>query len=160
MSQETPLKLAALDAEDLLVVSAHVQDAVLRVGDLLWTPAGHRFALAMNRFAWENVEGRRRRAGYQRRRTAVHFDRVIAVRSIGIDRAQADRVLSLLAIEFTMGAAPAGEVKLVFAGGAEIHLTVECIEAQLSDLGGAWKTGARPAHDLDNETDPAANAPD
>lgn len=145
MPTEPALKLAALDAEDLVVISAHVQDAVLHVADLVWSPARRRFALAMNRFAWEAADGRRRTA-YQRRRTAMHFDRVVAVRSVGIDRGTPDLVLSLLAVEFSSSDAPAGEVKLVFAGGAEIRLTVECIEAQLADLGAAWQTRAKPAH--------------
>jgi hypothetical protein len=148
MKPAMPLKLAALDDEDLLVLSAHVQDAVLRAGDLVWSPSRHRFALAMNRFAWETVESGRRHRPYQRRRSAMHFDRVIAVKSVGIDRAAPDRILSLLAVEFTAGDAPAGEIRLLFAGGSEIRLSVECIEAQLADLGAAWQTNARPAHDL------------
>jgi hypothetical protein len=148
MKPAKPLKLAALDNEDLLVLSAHVQDAVLRTGDLVWSPAHHRFALAMNRFAWETVETGRRKRPYQRRRTAMHFDRVVAVKSVGIDRGVPGRILSLLAVEFEAGDAPAGEIRLLFAGGSEIRLAVECIEAQLADLGAAWQTNARPAHDL------------
>jgi len=138
------LKLAALDAEDLVVVSAHVQDAILRVGDLLWSPSKKRFALAMNRFAWEAKSGRRK--SYERRRSAMHFDRVVGVKSIGVDRGKPENILSLLAIEYAPAEAPAGEIKLVFAGGAEISLAVECIEAQLADLGAAWETRAKPAH--------------
>lgn len=148
MPPVAPLKLAALDAEDLVVISAHVQDAVLRAGDLVWSPSRKRFAMAMNRFAWEATpEGRRRATQYQRRRTALHFDRVTAVKSTGIERRQPDRILSLLAVEFEPSDEPAGEVKLVFAGGAEIRLSVECIEAQLSDLGAAWTTTAKPGHE-------------
>jgi len=148
MKPALPLKLAALDAEDLVILSAHVQDAVLRAGALVWSPARHRFALAMNRFAWETVQSGRRSRPYQRRRAAMHFDRVIAVKSIGIDRRAPGAILSLLAVEFTQGDAPAGEIRLLFAGGGEIRLSVECIEAQLADLGAAWQTKARPAHDL------------
>lgn len=160
MSIATALKLAALDSDDLVVISAHVQDAVLRTGDLIWSPARKRFAMAMNRFAWETSPDRKRRPTYQRRRSVVHFDRVTAVRSAGIDRAKPDRILSLLAIEFTPDEAPAGEVRLVFAGGAEIRLTVECIEARLADLGGIWATVARPAHDLDDKSKAASPSAD
>lgn len=146
MQPAAPLKLAALDAEDLVILSAHVQDAVLRCGDMVWSPKKHRFALAMNRFAWEIDKGRARE--HQRRRAAMHFDRVIAVKSTGIDRSAPDAIASLLTVEFVPGEAPAGEIRLVFAGGGEIRLTVECIEAQLADLGAAWQTKARPAHDL------------
>jgi len=146
MQPAAPLKLAALDTDDLVVLSAHVQDAVLRSGDMVWSPKKQRFALAMNRFAWEVEKGRAKE--HQRRRTAMHFDRVAAVRSTGINRSAPDAILSLLAIEFEPGEAPAGEIRLMFAGGGEIRLTVECIEAQLADLGAAWQTKARPAHDL------------
>ena len=55
-------------------------------------------------------------------------------------------MLSLLAIRFDGADAPAGSVELVFAGGALIRLEVECIEAQLTDLGGAWSAASRPLH--------------
>ena len=147
MEPAEPLKIAALDEEDLLVISAHVQDAVLRVGDISWNPAKKRFALAMNRFAWE-ASGERRRRTYQRRRSAMHFDRVVSVKSTGIDRTAPDLIAELLAVEFEPTDAPAGVIRLLFAGGGEIRLDVECIEAQLADLGAAWQTRARPTHNL------------
>jgi hypothetical protein len=147
MAIAPPLKIAALDTEDLPVVSAHVQDAVLRVGDIIWSPAQARFAMAMNRFAWE-APGGRGEPEHQRRRAAMHFDRVKSVKSTGFDRSAPDAIASLLAIEFEQSDPPAGSVRLVFAGGGEIVLEVECIEAQLADLGAAWQTKARPAHDL------------
>ncbi|MCW5695991.1 MAG: DUF2948 family protein [Bauldia sp.] len=146
MSRPDDLKLIALDAEDLTVISAHVQDAVLKVGDLAFEPARHRFSLAMNRFAWEAAS--RRTRGFERRRAMLHFDRVLKVASSRIDRRAPDVVLELLAISFAPDDEPAGVIVLHFAGGPEIRLTVECIEAQLADLGAAWQTKARPAHDL------------
>ncbi len=139
------LKLLALDAEDLQVMSAHVQDAVLRVGDIDWRAAEKRVVIAMNRFVWEapkRLFGRHD----ERRRAALHFDRVLAVKTAGIDRGQPAEVLSLLAIRFEQTDAPAGYVDLVFSGGATMRLDVECIEAQLSDIGGAWEATSRPAH--------------
>ena len=58
-----------------------------------------------------------------------------------------DEVLDLLAIRFEEADAPSGVIELVFAGNATIRLQVECIEAQLSDLGAAWSTDAVPDHD-------------
>ncbi len=139
------LKLLALDAEDLQVMSAHVQDAVLRVGDIDWRAAEKRVVIAMNRFVWEapkRLFGRHD----ERRRAALHFDRVLAVKTAGIVRGQPAEVLSLLAIRFEATDAPAGYVDLVFSGGATMRLDVECIEAQLSDIGGAWEATSRPAH--------------
>lgn len=140
------LKLIALDEEDLAVISAHVQDSVMKVGDLQYLPHEHRFALAMNRFIWEKADGRRKT--YERCRTALVFDRVKAVSTNRLRRDQRDAVLNLLAIDFEAGEAPEGRVTLVFAGGAAIRLDVECIEARLADLGTVWATKAKPAHDL------------
>ncbi|MDH3196395.1 MAG: DUF2948 family protein, partial [Hyphomicrobiales bacterium] len=124
------LRLIALDAEDLAVLSAHLQDAVVKAGDMSWLPGQKRFALVLNRFAWEAVEkGLRRKKSYQRRRTGLHFDRVASVQSSAIDRAGKDNVLSLLAVQFHETESPAGEVHLVFSGGGTIRLSVECLEA-------------------------------
>ena len=141
-----PIRLVALDEEDLSVISAHVQDAVMKVGDLAWLPAEKRFALSMNRFVWEKKRGWFARE-HERRRAVLHFDRVSAVRSTGLERDKTDDVLSLLAIRFAPGDAPGGTVELDFAGGATLRLDVECIEARLTDTGGAWQTLSVPRHD-------------
>lgn len=144
-----PLRLIALDTEDLEVISAHLQDAVLRVGDMTYLPREMRFALVLNRFNWvQALEAgeRSRHIAFERRRAGLHFDRVRAVRTQGINRAAADDALELLAIRFTETDPPAGEIELLFAGGATVRLDIECIEASLSDLGAAWETGRRPGH--------------
>lgn len=144
----TPLlRLVALDEEDLAIVSAHVQDALLKIRDLSFRPAEKRFALAMNRFAWEVVNGGRKR-GAERHRSALHFDRVLSVKSHSVPKDRPEGILSLLAVEFERGEDPAGTIRLIFAGGAEIRLEAEVIEAQLADLGPAWQTRAVPTHDL------------
>jgi hypothetical protein len=147
MTAADRLRLQALDADDLAVVSAHVQDAVLRVGDVLWLPSEKRFVVAMNRFAWETRPQRRFFSKtYERRRAVLHFDRVLAAASSGVEKTRRDAVLSLLAVTFEPGDAPSGDVVLAFAGGATIRLSVECIEARLSDLGPAWATAHAPRH--------------
>lgn len=140
-----PLKLIALDPEDLQVVSAHVQDAVLKVADIDYRPQEKRLVLAMNRFVWEKPQRFFRRSE-ERRRSALHFDRVLSVRSVALPRDRPDEVLSLLAIRFVPGNEPEGTIELVFSGGAVLRLDAECIEARLSDLGAAWEASARPAH--------------
>ncbi len=144
----TPLKLCAVDEEDLAVLSAHVQDAVLKVGDMVWLPQEGRFALAMNRFIWEKAADGKRQA-FERRRSVLSFDRVSAVRSSRIDRDRPDAVVELLAVSFETADTPAGKVTLVFAGGGAVQLDVEVIEARLADLGTAWATSAKPEHDLE-----------
>lgn len=134
------LKLTALDAEDLAVISAQMQDAVLRVGDMAYTPKQKLFALVANRFAWDELQQR------QRRRTGLHFGRVTGVKTMNIRQSEPDMILSLLSIGFVATDAPSGEIVLTFSGGATIRLVVECIEASLKDLGPAWETAHRPSH--------------
>jgi len=153
MSDTELLKLAAIDEEDLAVVSAYAQDAVLKVEDIAYLPAQNRFALAMNRFGWERADEKRR--NYERRRSALVFDRVRAVRTTGIDRDRPDDVLELLAITFAASDTPPdGTIEILFAGDAGIRLDVECIETRLADLGAAWATGLKPWHALDDGDTP------
>jgi hypothetical protein len=148
MTGDDLLRLIALDEEDLAVLSAHVQDAVLKVGDIEWLAREKRIVLPMNRFAWEALAGGRRKRSYERRRSALHFARVESVKSAGIDRQAADTVLELLAIRFEPSESPSGDVLLDFAGGASLRLAVECLEVQLADLGPAWSTAHSPRHVL------------
>lgn len=142
----TDLKLLALDAEDLDIVSAHVQDAVVRVGDMGFAKADRRFVMLMNRYAWEASDQRGRG---ERRRAGLHFDYVNNAQATGFDIGAKDGVLELLAVRFVSGEEPAGEVLLTFAGGGTVRLEVECLEARLRDLGGVWAAKAQPHHDLD-----------
>jgi hypothetical protein len=139
-----PLKLIALDSDDIAILSAHLQDAIIKVGDIVWRPGERRFALLARRFDWDGThEGASRR-----RLTALHFDRVAAVKASQIDRSNPDAPLNLLAITFTATELPAGEVTLVFSDGGAMKLSVECIEAQMKDLGPVWATSTTPDHNL------------
>lgn len=137
----TDLKLLALDSEDLEVISATTQDAIVRVPDMGYAQADKRFALLMNRYAWE--EGGKKG---QRKRTALHFDRVEAVQAAGINLESQEGALELLAIRFLPTSDPAGTVELSFAGGGTVRLTVECLEARMQDLGAAWAAKLKPEH--------------
>jgi hypothetical protein len=141
----TPLKLIALDEEDLAILSSHLQDAVVRVEDIAYLPVQKRFAAVLNRFDWEKatVEGGE---AYQRRRTALRFDRVLGAKLKNIKLTARERILSLLAVSFEPGEAPSGMVTLFFSGDASILLEVECIEAELKDLGPVWRTRSKPQH--------------
>jgi Protein of unknown function (DUF2948) len=142
------LKLIALDAEDLSVISAHLQDAVLKVADLAYLPTEKRFAAIANRFDWADAlkDGKDDPSSFARRRTALRFERVLDAKVSGIDLKNKGAVLSLLAIGFDAGEPPEGNVTLQFADGAAIRLGVECIEAELKDLGPAWQAKSRPQH--------------
>lgn len=144
------LKLTALDAEDLSVLSAHLQDAVMLVGGMKFLPGENRFAAVLNRFDWHGAEKGAKGKPYERRRAGLRFDRVLSVKAQKIRQGKDDAVLELLAIEFTPTDEPAGHVTLVFSGGGAIRLEVECLEAALADLGPIWEATSRPEHALDD----------
>jgi hypothetical protein len=138
------LKLVALDTDDLAVVSTHVQDSTVKVGDILWRPAEKRLIVVVDRFDWESAQDGPPR--YRRRRAALRFERVNAFKARNVAPSNRDRVLNLLAVEFTPTDAPAGRVAFIFSGGAALQLEVECLEAELADLGPVWATAVCPAH--------------
>jgi hypothetical protein len=149
------LKLIALDADDLAVISAHLQDALVKVGDIAYLPGERRFAALGNRFDWADaLRDGGRPAEYVRRRSALRFERVLAAKVQGIDPTRKGQVLSLLTISFEPSGAPedpGGHVVLHFADGAAIRLQVECIEAELKDLGAVWRAKSMPQHPDDEQ---------
>jgi hypothetical protein len=145
------LKFLVLDADDLAVVSAHLQDAILKVSDVLWRPQEKRLVLAVNRFDWEGAQAAQ--PEYRRRRAALRFERVLSCKCKHVNPAGKDAVLNLLAVEFASSDAPSGTVTLTFSGDIALRLEVECLEAELVDLGPTWTTSTCPAH-LDLDLDP------
>ncbi len=139
------MTLAAEDADDLEVISARLQDAVGRMKDLVYLPRKRRFAALFNRFQWETPAKR----GDLRIRSGLHFEGVLSVKSQKMKRGAPDAVVELLAIRFTAkgGEDPGGTVELVFAGGGTIKLEVECLDAGLTDVSGAWAARGRPEHE-------------
>jgi len=161
----TDLKLQALDADDLKVLSAHCQDAVVAIGDMAFEAAAHRFALVCNRFDWAAASRRGSlfsRKTFERRRAGLRFERVTAVKVTGFDPRphgeNAAPALTLLAVTYTPTEldGPAGQITLMFGGGAAVRLDVELIEAELRDLGAVWSTDNKPDHDAPAGAKPAA----
>ena len=127
------LRLVALDAEDLSVISAHVQDARVQASDIVWRQDEKRLVVGMNRLDWEQTLS----GGTAPRRliAALRFDRVLACKSRNIDLDQPDAALELVGIEFHPGEAPSGSALLLFSHGGALRLDVECLECELADLG-------------------------
>ncbi len=139
-----PVKLVALDPDDLAVVSTHLQDALVKVADVVWRPREHRVVVGLNRFDWLSAEGTR--PELRRCRSALRFDRVNCCKCRDLDPTRRDAVLNLLAVEFSETDTPAGVVNLTFSGGGMLRLEVECLEVELTDLGPSWPANVRPAH--------------
>ena len=150
------LRLRAEDAEDLAVISACVQDALVSVRDLAYDPNARNFVLVANRFRWEaggvaTGEG----APFERTLCAIAFDEIDEVAYRGFHRNEEDRILSLLAIrpaprQPTAGAGAA--IDLEFAAGAVIRLSAASIRCRLRDFGEPWPTVWQPGHPLDEPT--------
>ncbi len=139
------LKLMAEDAADLDIIAAAAQDALLRVGDASYDKKARRFAAVINRFRWERAGGK---GPFERVRSALSFEGVLSVKSRKVRMDAPDAVASLLSVSFMPDAEPPGGcVRLVFAGGGEIALEVECLDALLMDMGAAWRTPRRPDHE-------------
>jgi len=143
MAKPEPLRLLAEDEDDLAVISAAVQDAVARIGDIEWDPKGRRLTIAVNRFRWEASGAR---VG-ERVRAGLQFGSVLAVRARNMRREPKDAVVELLAVSFEAGEAPGGVVRLAFAGDGDLALTVECVDAALADISAPWPTASTPAHE-------------
>jgi hypothetical protein len=153
------LKLVALDREDFEIISAHLQDAVVKSADIRWRPSEKRLVIALNRFDWEAAH--QVAPEFRRRRAALRFERVSACKCRNCTAAQKDQVLNLLAVSFEETDQPAGVITLMFSGGAALRLEVECLEAELADLGPVWVTECCPAHAVDGElTEPLQSRPE
>jgi hypothetical protein len=145
-----PVKFVALDRDDLEVVSAHLQDALVKVADVVWRPKENRVVIGLSRFDWPAADGT---PGQLRRcRSALRFERVTCCKCRNVDPAGKNAVLNLLAVEFDENDPPGGVVTLFFSGGVMLRLAVECLEVELSDLGPSWPTKVRPVH-ADDRTD-------
>jgi len=157
------LKLVALDKDDIEVISAHLQDSLARIADILWRPSEHRFVIALNRFDWMSAAeiakagkisgkvsgtaaGAAAKPDYRRCRTALRFERVLTCKCRNLDQTAKDARLNLLAVEFAETDSPAGIVSLIFSGGGVIRLDVECLEAELADLGEISAAAICPDH--------------
>jgi len=145
------LKFVVLDPDDLEVVATHVQDAVVKVSDVIWRPQEKRLVIVLNRFDWEGAQTANPQ--YHRCRSALRFERVLGCKCRSVNPAGKDAVLNLLTVEFEPTDAPSGIVTLIFSGGAALRLEVECLEAELADLGPMWSAAGCPNHPEPNSAD-------
>lgn len=147
--EDRPLYLAARETSDLQVLSALVQDSVFPASEIGWQPKQRRLAILLNRFRWEDApRAEARRREYERVQSVFVVEDVQSVRSQGIDRSDADMVLSLLALAWTPGEDGAGQLELTLAGDGAIALEVECLDVTLRDVTRPYvaPSGKAPEH--------------
>lgn len=138
MGEPPPLRLLAEDPEDLLLMSAALQDAVGKIGDIAYDARARRVTLTVNRYRWESTNSRVR--------SVLQVGSVTAVRSRRLRRGARDAVVELLALNFVAREPPGGVLTLGFAGGGDMEIEVECVDAILADISVSWPTIRRPAH--------------
>ncbi|WP_293907458.1 DUF2948 family protein [Phenylobacterium sp.] len=140
MAETARLQLLAEDQDDLAVISAALQDAVAKVGDIVFEARARRLTISFNRFRWET-------GSRQRVRAALQLGGVLTVQGRKIRRDRKDAVLELLAIGFEPGDPPGGLLTLSFAGGGDLRVRIECVDAVLADISEPWPTPREPAHE-------------
>jgi hypothetical protein len=135
------LHLTAFDVDDLPALSAQMQDAVLKVGDMQFDKKRKTFACVANRFAWDALPAK------TRRRSGLRINHVLAARRLHPQPVNAATILSLLSINFEPKDEVAGTLTLQFSGGHGLAFEVDSVDIQLDDLGPAWGTSLEPSHE-------------
>ena len=149
--EQKPLRLRALDADDLSVISAVLQDAVLPTSELNWNPMMRRFAMLANRFRWEDrAAAEKQQRGFERVQAMVVVENVLKVSSSGVDLKDKEQVLSVLSISFIEGEDANGEILFTLAGDGAISCKVECLDISMTDVTRPYGaiSNAAPQHDL------------
>jgi hypothetical protein len=139
MATTAPLRLLAQDAEDIAIISAAMQDAVAKVGDITYEPRARLLTVAFNRYCWES-------GGSERVRSALQLGGVMKVQTRKIRRTPRDAVIEVLAVSFDAGESPGGIVTISCAGGGDLRAVVECVDAVLADVSQPWPTPRAPTH--------------
>ena len=148
---EAPLRLKALDVEDLNVMAALVQDAVFPAAEMKWDRKARRFAILLNRFRWEDADrAATRKRDYERVQSVMVIEDVMAVKSQGVDPREADMVYSLLSMAFHPGEDGMGRLELTLAGDGAVAVDVEALEVVLKDVTRPYVAPSKraPAHDV------------
>ncbi|WP_439560033.1 DUF2948 family protein [Roseinatronobacter sp.] len=151
---DKPLRVQALDTDDLKILSALVQDAVLPVSEMAWDRKKRRFAMLLNRFRWEDHARADIAGDHERVQSLLVVADVMGVASQGFSRHDTDLVLSILSIGFEAGEDGSGHVSVILAGDGEIRLAVECLDVALSDVTRPYRapSGKVPHHPLDKDS--------
>lgn len=147
-AEHKAVKLKAQDLDDITVLSSILQDALVPLSDIQFTPRDGNFIMVVNRFCWEDIQDRSKEEPYRRVLAGLRLTDVSAVAYRGINREEQDRVLELLTLAYCEGE---GEepchLVLHFAGGGAIRLTVGKLVAAMEDLGDSWPTRWKPGHE-------------
>jgi hypothetical protein len=141
------LKLLATSDDDLRVIAAHLQDAIVSIKDIASLKKNRIFLIQLNRFMWEDVEKGVFRKN-KRIRTILKFDNVTSVLAKNININDNKIFLDFLTIESNLLPDKSYEIKLIFSKDSVIKIKAEVIDVTLDDQGLPWETQTQPKHDF------------
>ena len=141
------LKLLAKNQDDLKVISAHLQDSIVTVKDIIFLKQNRTFIMIVNRFMWEDIEKGVFR-DRKRIRCAIKFEEVVKVESKNINQKNRNKPLECLAIKSSIAEDESHKIKIFFAGDSIITIVVEVINVILQDLGKSWRAKYIPKHKI------------
>ena len=141
------LKLLAISEEDLKVIAAHLQDAIVSIQDIANLKKNRIFLIQLNRFMWEDIEKGVFRKN-KRISTILKFDNVISVLSKNVNSKVDKKFLDFLTIESNLLPDKSYEIKLIFSGDSVIKINVEVIDVTLDDQGSPWESKTQPKHNF------------
>lgn len=143
---EKPLRLMAQDSDDLTIISALIQDAVLPLKEITWQPQARRFAMLVNRFRWEDkTQAENTKRTYERIQSVIVIEDVNNVASMGVNRTQKEQILSILSVHFEAAEDGAGKVVFTLAGDGALALRVECLNVLLKDVTRPYNAASKTA---------------
>jgi hypothetical protein len=142
------LRLKAVDSDDLSVIAACLQDALIPLSEMVYLAGEHRFLAAFTRFRRECLADPAGCDGLTQCQSVLVFHEVEAVRHYGLDTRFGGVRLELLTMFAEPAEGGACEVTLVFAGDAAIRLRTRALRATLEDFGEPWPAPVPPAHEL------------
>ena len=148
--QKKSLKLSGTSVEDLRVISAHLQDSITQIKDIVHLKINRIFLIQFNRFMWEDIEKGVFRNS-KRVISVLKFENVLNVYSKNLNQNNKDRFLDFLAIETKFLSDKSYEINLHFAGDILIKINSEVIECFLEDISDPWETKNKPKHDILND---------
>ena len=144
------LKLIARTDEDLRIVSAHLQDSIVKTSDIAHLSKNRIFLMQLNRFMWEDVEKGVFRKN-KRILSILKFENVLSVNAKNLNQKKKDHFLDFLAIESKILSDKSYEIVLHFAGDKLIKVNSEVIDCFLDDQGEPWETKNKPRHNIFDE---------
>ncbi|MGI9508849.1 MAG: DUF2948 family protein [Geminicoccaceae bacterium] len=142
------LRLRARDHDDLQVVAACLQDALVPLREMAFMADERRFLAAFHRFQWERLADPDDVADLTLCQSVLRIDHVDNVQYRGLDGDLGGIKFELLTIVIEPSDSGGSRVVLLFAGDVALRLDVSEFAITLEDFGESWPAGVAPQHDL------------